>query len=65
MNTNISPLAGQPAQAMQLVDVTKLVAAYYNLQPNPRVPAVSHAILVYNRDREAGLSDGVVESTTH
>src|SRR5271167_832026 len=39
MNTNISPLAGQPAQAMQLVDVTKLVFAYYNLQPDPTVPA--------------------------
>ena len=150
MNTNISPLAGQAAQAMQLVDVTKLVAAYYNLQPDPRVPsqrvsfgtsghrgtsfdksfneahvlaitqaiclyrkghgsdgplfigidthalsvpafetalevlaangvetliakggeytptpAVSHAILAYNRDREDGLSDGIVVTPSH
>jgi phosphoglucomutase len=39
MNTNISPLAGQPARATQLVDVTRLVSAYYNLQPDPMVPA--------------------------
>jgi len=150
MNTNISPLAGQPARAMQLVDVTQLVSAYYNLQPDPTVPAqrvsfgtsghrgtsfgksfneahvlaitqaicfyrkgqgwdgplfigidthalsapafgsalevlaangvetliakggeytptpaVSHAILVHNRDRKAGLSDGIVVTPSH
>jgi phosphoglucomutase len=150
MNTNISPLAGQPAQAAQLVDVTELVSAYYNLRPDPAVraqrvsfgtsghrgtsfdksfneahvlaitqaiclyrkgqgtdgplfigidthalsvpafesalevlaangvetliakggeytptPAVSHAILVYNRDRKAGLSDGIVVTPSH
>ena len=39
MSTNISPLAGQPAQAAQLVDVAKLVAAYYSLRPDPSVAA--------------------------
>ncbi len=39
MSTNISPLAGQPAQAAQLVDVAKLVDAYYSLRPDPSVPA--------------------------
>jgi phosphoglucomutase len=39
MSTNISPLAGKPAQAAQLVDVAKLVAAYYSLRPDPAVPA--------------------------
>jgi phosphoglucomutase len=39
MSTNISPLAGQPAQAAQLVDVARLVAAYYALRPDPAVPA--------------------------
>jgi phosphoglucomutase len=39
MSTNISPLAGKPAQAAQLVDVAKLVAAYYSLLPDPSVPA--------------------------
>ena len=39
MGTNISPLAGQPAKAPQLVDVAKLVAAYYSLRPDPAVPA--------------------------
>jgi phosphoglucomutase len=39
VSTNISPVAGQPAQAAQLVDVAKLVAAYYSLRPDPAVPA--------------------------
>jgi phosphoglucomutase len=39
VSTNISPLAGQPAQPAQLVDVAKLVAAYYSLRPDPAVPA--------------------------
>src|ERR1700730_18097658 len=39
MSMKISPLAGQPAQAAQLVDVAKLVAAYYSLRPDPAVPA--------------------------
>ncbi len=150
MSTKISPLAGQPAQAAQLVDVPKLVAAYFDLQPDPSVaaqrvafgtsghrgvsfdrsfneahvlaitqaiclfrhehgidgplfigidphalsmpayesalevlaangvetliakggeytptPAVSHAILVYNRGRETGLADGIVVTPSH
>src|SRR6266581_7221573 len=39
MSTHISPLAGQPAKGPQLVDVAKLVAAYYSLRPDPAVPA--------------------------
>ena len=39
VSTNISPLAGQPAQAPQLTDVAKLVAAYYGLRPDPAVPS--------------------------
>jgi phosphoglucomutase len=39
VSTSISPLAGHPAQAAQRVDVAKLVAAYYALQPDPSVPA--------------------------
>src|SRR5450755_1256605 len=39
MSTKISPLAGKPAQAAQLVDVPKLVAAYYSLTPDVAVPA--------------------------
>ena len=150
MSTNISPLAGQPAQAAERVDVAKLVAAYYSLRPDPAVPAqrvsfgtsghrgtsfdksfneahvlaitqaiclyrqgqgidgplfigidthalsvpafesalevlaangvetliakggaftptpaVSHAILVYNRGRETGLADGIVVTPSH
>jgi len=39
MSTKLSPLAGQPAKGPQLVDVAKLVAAYYSLRPDPAVPA--------------------------
>jgi phosphoglucomutase len=39
MSTQISPLAGMPAQAAQLVDVGKLVDAYYSVRPDPSVPA--------------------------
>jgi len=38
VSTQISPLAGHPAQAAQLVDLAKLVAAYYSLWPDPAVP---------------------------
>ncbi len=39
MATKISPLAGKPAQAAQLVDVGKLVDAYYAIKPDPANPA--------------------------
>jgi phosphoglucomutase len=39
VNARVSALAGQPAQAAQLVDVSKLVASYYNQRPDPAVPA--------------------------
>jgi phosphoglucomutase len=35
----ISPLAGKPAPASMLVNVPKLVTAYYSEQPDPSVPA--------------------------
>ncbi|HVR81229.1 MAG TPA: phosphoglucomutase (alpha-D-glucose-1,6-bisphosphate-dependent) [Luteimonas sp.] len=150
MATHISPLAGQPAQAAQLVDVGKLVDAYFSVHPDPSVasqrvsfgtsghrgcsfdgsfneahvlaitqaiclhrrqqgidgplflgidthalsqpafdsalevlaansvttmisaggeftptPAVSHAILTYNRGRTSGLADGIVITPSH
>jgi phosphoglucomutase len=37
MSTKISPLAGKPAPAERLVDVSKLVAAYYGQRPDPSV----------------------------
>ena len=39
MATKVSPLAGQPAQAAQLVDVDKLIAAYSEVHPDPSVAA--------------------------
>jgi phosphoglucomutase len=37
MTAQISSLAGQPAGAAQRIDVDKLVAAYYDLRPDPAV----------------------------
>ncbi|MFS8137521.1 MAG: alpha-D-glucose phosphate-specific phosphoglucomutase, partial [Thermomonas sp.] len=150
MATHISPLAGKPAQAAQLVDVDKLIAAYFDVKPDPAIaaqrvafgtsghrgcsfdgsfneyhvlaitqaiclyrrkqgidgplylgidthalskpardsalevlaangidvriatggeytptPAISHAILVHNRDRKTGLGDGIVITPSH
>jgi phosphoglucomutase len=36
---NISPLAGKPAPPSILVDVPRLITAYYNETPDPAVPA--------------------------
>ena len=34
----VSPYAGQPAEASMLVNVPRLVTAYYTEQPDPSVP---------------------------
>jgi phosphoglucomutase len=39
MTTQISPLAGQPAPLSLLIDVAKLVTAYFETRPDPAVPA--------------------------
>jgi phosphoglucomutase len=39
MNADVSPDAGQPPNAAQLVDISKLVAAYYAERPDPGVAA--------------------------
>ena len=39
MSTRISPLAGKPAPLSVLIDVDKLVAAYFSERPDPTVPA--------------------------
>src|SRR5512141_40479 len=39
MATQISPLAGKPAPSSSLVDVPRLVTAYYTEIPDPSVPA--------------------------
>ena len=38
MNTNISPLAGKPAPRSLLVNVPKLITAYYTEVPDPSIP---------------------------
>lgn len=150
MNTHINPLAGKPAPLNMLVDVPRLITAYYSETPDPTIaaqrvafgtsghrgssfecgfneqhvlaitqaicsyrqqqningplfmgfdthalsapafasamevlaannvevmiadkdeytptPAISHAILVYNRGRESGLADGIVITPSH
>ncbi len=35
----VNPMAGHPASASMLVDVPKLITAYYSEQPDPAVPA--------------------------
>ena len=37
MTTRISPLAGKPAPLSSLIDVAKLVTAYYEMKPDPAV----------------------------
>jgi phosphoglucomutase len=39
MSERISPLAGQPVQSDRLVDVPRLITAYYTGRPDPAVPA--------------------------
>ena len=39
MATKVSPLAGKPAEPSMLVNVPKLVTAYYTEMPDPSVPA--------------------------
>ena len=39
MSTRISPLAGKPAPVSLLVDVPRLVTAYYTLEPDPTIAA--------------------------
>jgi len=39
MNAKIDPRAGSPARAGQLVDVARLVEAYYGNKPDPAIPA--------------------------
>jgi len=39
MSTRISPLAGQPAQAAPMVDLSKLLNAYDGVRPDPANPA--------------------------
>ncbi|MGB6310067.1 MAG: phosphoglucomutase (alpha-D-glucose-1,6-bisphosphate-dependent) [Steroidobacteraceae bacterium] len=39
MTTPVNPLAGKPAPASSLIDVAKLVTAYYEIEPDPSVAA--------------------------
>src|SRR5205823_2686068 len=73
----VHPLAGKPAPRDLLVNVPRLVAAYYTRRPDVNDPAErvafgtsghrgsSFAILTYNRGRTSALADGVVITPSH
>ncbi len=39
MSPKINPLAGQPAQVGSLVNIPRLITAYYSERPDPQIPA--------------------------
>jgi len=39
LSSRVNPLAGQPAPAAALVDIPKLITAYYSERPDPQIPA--------------------------
>ncbi|MEO8313715.1 MAG: phosphoglucomutase, alpha-D-glucose phosphate-specific, partial [Pseudomonadota bacterium] len=39
MSEKISPMAGKPAPSDKLIDVDKLIAAYYDTHPDPSLAA--------------------------
>jgi phosphoglucomutase len=39
LSARVNPLAGQPAPAAALVDIPKLITAYYSERPDPQIPA--------------------------
>jgi phosphoglucomutase len=57
-----APAAQSALQVLAANDVTTLIAAHGEFTPTP---AISHAILVYNRERRSGLADGIVITPSH
>ena len=53
MAEKISPLAGKPAPASLLVDVARLIAAYYGEKPDPAIAAQTQRVI--------RLRDGEIE----
>ena len=43
---NVSPKAGQPVDSSMLVNVPRLVTAYYSLRPDPAVAAEAVSMIV-------------------
>jgi phosphoglucomutase len=65
----ISNRAGEPPQLSDLVDVPRLIAAYYEERPDPHVPAQRVLFGTSghrgNQGRKTGLSDGIVITPSH
>ncbi len=57
-----APAARSALQVLAANAVTTLIAAHGEFTPTP---AISHAILVYNRERVSGLADGIVITPSH
>src|SRR5436189_3162017 len=72
MDEHVSPLAGQPAPPELIIDVDKLIAAYYDLHPDPAEPAQrvqfgtsghrgSAADGTFNEDHILAVTQAIVE----
>ena len=62
MSSQVSPRAGQPAQATELVDVSRLVAAYYSRRPDP---AISEQRVSFGTSGHRGSSFGASFNEAH
>jgi len=56
------PAAVTTLEVLAANDVEVMIAAHNEFTPTP---AVSHAILIYNKGRETGLADGIVITPSH
>lgn len=75
MEEHISPLAGKPAPADQLIDVARLQGQYYDLHPDPSIPEQrvhfgtsghrgSAADRTFNEDHILAATQAIVEYRT-
>lgn len=53
------------ASAMEVLAANGVAAMVAEGTPYTPTPAISHAILTYNRDRKTGLADGIVITPSH
>ncbi|HXP65843.1 MAG TPA: phosphoglucomutase (alpha-D-glucose-1,6-bisphosphate-dependent) [Steroidobacteraceae bacterium] len=72
MSTRVNPLAGKPAPAAALVNVPRLVTAYYSEKPDPKIPSQRVAFgtsghrgsafdVAFNEDHVLSISQAISE----
>jgi phosphoglucomutase len=72
LSTRLSPLAGQPAPAASLVDIPRLITAYYSEHPDPTIAAQKVAFgtsghrgssfdAAFNEDHVLAISQAIAE----